>query len=284
MCWQYIYELAGRRQCEVWVTDDKRLDEFIPPPSSGDLIIWRYMDFTKFIAMLENRALFFSRVSHLDDPFEGSFPRHQSPISRIIEMLPKGAVPPGAKLHVSPGLEDTWRCMRYWAMVNCWHASEHESAGMWKLYAASDLAVALRSTVDRLRGALGTPPPVREGFFGTDRFHIGMIEYIDFDTGRIPPGSFASQFFRKHRSFEHERELRAMVLEYPLSEAGEFDWLRQPDDSGASFPVNLDTLIEAVFIAPQAPKWYVELVSKAARRYGLAVEPQHSELGATPLY
>ncbi len=266
------------------MTDDKRLDEFIPPPASGDLAIWRYMDFTKFIAMLENRALFFSRVSHLDDPFEGSFPRQQTPISRVIEFLPKGAVPAGATLHMSAGLEETWKCMRYWAMVNCWHASKHESAAMWKLYASSDLAVAVRSTVDRLRNALGTPPPVGEDFFGMDRFHIGMIDYIDFATGHIPPGSFASQFFRKHQSFEHEQELRAMILEYPLSDERTFDWQRFPDDTGRSIEVNLDMLIEAVFIAPQAPQWYVELVSKAAVRYGLNATLQHSELDATPQY
>ncbi len=266
------------------MAEDNRIDEFIPPPDSGDVTIWRYMDFTKFIAMLEHSALFFSRVSHLDDPFEGSFPKSQSPMSRIVDMLPKEAIPPGSTIHLSPGLEDTWRCMRYWAMVNCWHASEYESAGMWKLYASSDLAVAIRTSVDRLRRALGTPPPARHGFFGPGQFHLGMIQYIDFDSDRVPSGSFAAQFFRKHRSFEHERELRALVLEYPLTGENVFDHQRRPKDGGASFTVDLDTLVESVLVAPQAPQWYLELVSKAAARYGLAAKPKQSELGETPLY
>ena len=36
--------------------------------------IWRYMDFTKFIDMLDKSALFFTRVDKLGDPFEGSCP------------------------------------------------------------------------------------------------------------------------------------------------------------------------------------------------------------------
>ena len=48
--------------------------EFHDPPPS-DAILWRYMDFTKFVALLEMRALFFARSDKLNDPFEGSLPK-----------------------------------------------------------------------------------------------------------------------------------------------------------------------------------------------------------------
>jgi hypothetical protein len=35
--------------------------------------IWRYMDFTKFISVLENGGLFFSRADYFSDPFEGHY-------------------------------------------------------------------------------------------------------------------------------------------------------------------------------------------------------------------
>ncbi len=36
--------------------------------------LWRYMDFTKFVAMLVNKTLYLRRVDKLGDAFEGAFP------------------------------------------------------------------------------------------------------------------------------------------------------------------------------------------------------------------
>ena len=47
--------------------------EFHSPPSEA--VLWRYMDFTKFVSLLDRQALFFARSDKLGDPFEGSFPR-----------------------------------------------------------------------------------------------------------------------------------------------------------------------------------------------------------------
>ena len=39
-----------------------------------DTVLWRYMDFTKFVSLLEKSALFFPRADKLGDPFEGYWP------------------------------------------------------------------------------------------------------------------------------------------------------------------------------------------------------------------
>jgi hypothetical protein len=36
-------------------------------------IIWRYMDFTKFVSLLDRSALFFARADKFKDQFEGSW-------------------------------------------------------------------------------------------------------------------------------------------------------------------------------------------------------------------
>ena len=41
-----------------------------PPPDGA--VLWRYMDFTKFVSLLERKALFFCRPDRLGDLFEGS--------------------------------------------------------------------------------------------------------------------------------------------------------------------------------------------------------------------
>ena len=44
--------------------------------------IWRYMDFTKFIDILENEALFFTRSDRFEDKFEGTLPIANEVIKR----------------------------------------------------------------------------------------------------------------------------------------------------------------------------------------------------------
>lgn len=263
-----------------------KIAQSIPQPLSEDLDIWRYMDFTKFVALLETQSLFFARVTHLDDPFEGSFPSSQTPMDRVLGMLPRSAFPEGTTVTVSPspGLEDHWKVMRNWAMVSCWHAVSHESAAMWKLYAATGVGLAIRSTVKRLRQALGNPPPLPPGFFGGDRYHIGMIEYIDFSSSHIPIDNGAAQFFHKRRSFEHERELRVLLMRWPVKANNWFDYDQRPVDSGQQLPVDLKTLIHEIRVAPQAPQWYWDLVTKVVSRYGVKAEPKQSELDEKPLY
>lgn len=258
----------------------------IPQPSSEDLVIWRYMDFIKFVALLETQSLFFVRIAHLDDPFEGSFPVSQSPLDRFLGMLPHGVFPEGTTVTVStsPGLEDHWKVMRNWAIVTCWHAVAHESAAMWKLYAPTGGGVAIRSTVGRLRKALGAPSPPPSGFFGGDRYHIGMIDYIDFSSANIPLVNTAAQFFRKRRSFEHEHELRALLMQWPIKADRSIDYVQRPNDHGRSISVDLKVLIDEIRVAPQAPHWFSQLASKIMARYGIEVVPGQSDLDAEPLY
>jgi len=47
-------------------------------PTDVDTKIWRFMDFTKFVSMLEESGLFFARLDRLGDPFEGSLPLAES--------------------------------------------------------------------------------------------------------------------------------------------------------------------------------------------------------------
>ena len=43
------------------------------PPRNLDTPVWRYMDFTKFVSLLQNGGLYFPAIADLHDTFEGSF-------------------------------------------------------------------------------------------------------------------------------------------------------------------------------------------------------------------
>lgn len=44
-------------------------------PEDPDVNIWRYMDFTKFVSILDAGALWFTRADRFLDQFEGSSPK-----------------------------------------------------------------------------------------------------------------------------------------------------------------------------------------------------------------
>ena len=100
---------------------------------SFDTTLWRYTDFAKFVSLLEDRALFFTRLDKLGDPFEGAW----SEVN--LQMIQQGLeAAPGSEL--LPAMQ-VWRRVvrnsreqRRYTLVNCWHAGEHESEAMWRLY------------------------------------------------------------------------------------------------------------------------------------------------------
>lgn len=119
-------------------------------PANEHTTIWRYMDFTKFVSLLDKKALYFSRPDKLSDKFEGAIPR---PTVMARKTLVSG----------SPIAEDTLKVMsqgaqevRKFVFLNCWHMNNNESAAMWQLYVQKNEGVAIRSTFARLRESLSS--------------------------------------------------------------------------------------------------------------------------------
>ena len=61
--------------CESVLTEVSHRFSYLPRlytvPKSDD-VLWRYMDFPKFVALLRDRALFFAAAELFKDPFEGA--------------------------------------------------------------------------------------------------------------------------------------------------------------------------------------------------------------------
>ena len=135
--------------------------EFTAP--SSDAVLWRYLDFTKFVSLLDGSALFFARTHTLDDPFEGS-------VTTVNEVVRKTLYP--TMYPEAPGLGeaviDARRRFPQYVLVNCWHSSEHESAAMWKLYAAQ-AGVAIKTQFQSLADSITDDNAV----------YIGKINFVD---------------------------------------------------------------------------------------------------------
>jgi hypothetical protein len=210
------------------------IDGSLPP---GETTLWRFMDFTKYVSMLNRRALFFARADQLPDPFEGLYSRARP-----------GWLPPerGDENH---GDEDMAEARRR-VCLSCWHENEHESAAMWRIYLSYEHGIALRSSVARLRAAL---EPARE------TVHIGQVRYVD--DGEDPadaggPDEIAA-FFHKRKNFDYEREVRALLRAE-----------RPPRNAGCYVDAPLEELIDQVVVAPTAESWFEELVHSVTEKFG----------------
>ncbi len=233
-------------------------------PGSDSVPLWRYMDFTKYVWMLEHRALYFSRVDRFDDPLEGSL---SAANLRLRPEIYGDQIP----AHVFQQMGAFSRWSRQWTFLNCWHMNEYESAAMWRLYAKTNEAIAVQSTFGRLRQSL---PP---------RTYLGIVHYVDYDNYFIPEGNTMSAYVHKRRSFEHEQEVRALISDLPTEEGKIMTGKTNPE-TGRVVPMVLEEFIERVFVAPTSPDWYYDLVTKVTKKYNLTLPVLRSELDRAPVY
>ena len=163
---------------------------------------------------------------------------------------------------------------RAYFLLNCWHMNEQESAAMWKLYTTSNQAIGIQSTCAHLRSTLPS------------KIDIDRVHYINFEKERIPDENILFPIMFKRKSFTHEQELRAVWwLTKDSSYVQNRETLPLPPDSGIMLqPVNLDELIDAIYVAPTSPEWFKVLVEKVLVRYDLRKEVFQSKLDESSLF
>lgn len=260
------------------------------PPSSSSATVWRYMDLAKFLSLVDKAALFFVRVDKLStlDPFEGLYTNANVEKENLVfsDTTEEWRDQTGIRderafstlLKSRKVVRETMKAGRTVTFVNSWHVQEHESDAMWNLYVRSLEGIAIESSYNRLVTALS----------GYEEFdvNIGMIRYIDYRHDCIPQWNALSPFMYKRRSFEHEKELRALIWtpQYGKNEIGDPARNRFRDQDGLYVPVNLEELISRIYVAPTAPHWMLELLESLVKKYGLKKEVVQSDLASTPVY
>jgi len=200
-------------------------------PKELDVPLWKYLDFTRFASLINTGSLYFARADQLLDPYEGSYP-----------------------------LTDHHQTRKQ-VFLNCWHQSEHESAAMWELYAQKNEGLAIVSTFNKLESSF----TVAEGH----DIHFGQINYIDYSDIKKPSSDPIKPFAYKRKSFEHEKEVRAIIH------------CEDKDKclyKGIFIPININKVIDHIHVAPYADDWIVDLISNLLNKYGLSVPVTKSRL------
>ncbi len=232
-------------------------------PDNPNIKVWRYMDFTKFVSLIDRKALYFARADLFGDAFEGAMPRHNYRYYSLLEVNPY--TPERIK-----ELSEIREQVRKNVFMNCWHMNERESAAMWKLYARSNEAIAIQTTFQRLNTCMPA------------KTYLGTVHYIDYEKDFVPEDNLLRPFMYKRKSFEHEREVRAVIHISPDDPESYVGYA--VEEIGRTVPVKLNDLIEVVYVAPTSTGWFANLVRGVMSKYQLDKPVVLSSLDEKPVF
>ena len=236
-------------------------------PQDIEAKLWRYIDFTKYVSLLNSSSLFFSRADLLGDPFEGSYSKANLKLRpTVYKNIPKDKIEPMLKQMSIASKAFVKR-----AYINCWHKNETESAAMWKLYTKSNDAVAIQTTYSKLLNAL------------PEEVFMGLVNYIDYENDWLPEGNIFYPFMHKRKSFSHENEVRVIKLVFP-NENNKLNLDEINSNVGYNIKVNLTEFIERIYVAPTAPEWYYKLVDDLTKKFENNFTIHYSKLDENPVY
>lgn len=202
-----------------------------------DTPIYKYIPFKYLKLMIQNSNLYFGRVSSWEDVYENWFLKEQM-------VLPSGEK--GSAKELIPGV-----------FGQSWTLQE-ESDAMWRIYSRldrtlhdylDDTAVRIKTTARKLYNVIYA----NDEDFNTS--YIGAVKYLsqnDFlkmqdslsplnplDLSEV----FVKSYFFKRAPFEHEKEVRPILIYSPKHENFGKD--------GVSFDIDFDNLIDEMVTDPR---------------------------------
>ena len=152
--------------------------------------------------------------------------------------------------------------------VNCWHLSEYDSMAMWKIY-SGDKGIAVQTTIQKLKNAF-----IRY----QDSVWIGRISYTDEPIDH-PTGWSVDKFMAcitKRKCYEHEKEVRAFIWDTTK--------IDRTEDGSAIVPIEINDLIESVFLSPESEDSMMDNVRMLLDKNGIDIKPTKSPILTAPSF
>jgi hypothetical protein len=236
------------------------------PPTNTEQKIWRYIDFTKLLDLINSKSLYFTRSDCFEDKFEGSLPIPSIQFrKKYFESLNK--LYPEAD-YSEKSFDKLNREFKKEIALNCWHMNDFESVAMWKLYLKSNEGIAIQTTYSRLVKSLES---------SEIKFMLGVVNYIDYENDFLSPDNLLRPFLHKRKSFIHEHELRCLTWQTnPNSESLK--------NGGIKIKVDLEYFIQNIYLSPESPTWLKILIQDIVKKYGFKIPVINSKLNDLALF
>lgn len=213
-----------------------------------DTVVWKYLDLSKFLDLLMSKKLFMSRSDKFEDQYEGTF---SEPTYEEIKRLSID----------NPDFLNYYKTHREKVAISSWHINEYESFAMWQIFTQNTEGLAIQSTIGRLQKALEPEKNYRQ--------YIGEVNYIDYKKEYIPFDDMFFPFLFKRKSFQYEREVR-IITDVANNKVILND--------GLKINVDINQLIEKIYIHPKSENWYKNLVIQLVKQLDFDFTIEKSDL------
>lgn len=238
-------------------------------------IIWKYLPLDKFLVMMQTKSLYFCRADKFEDPYEGTISKEA--LSKLRKFTDELEFTNKDEMYEQ--MLNLMAESRKMTLVNCWHMNNVESDAMWKLYSNIKNSIAIQTTLGKFKQALKDPLDI----------YIGKVKYVDFETDVVDGFNALGPYNYKRKSFAHEQELRA-ILWLPSAHSGFNE--KEPDkiipiqypDHGQGVEIDIDLLIENIYVSPLSDSWFAGIVSNLLYQYEKKIQVQQSKHLSNPGY
>ena len=216
-------------------------------PEMGEKV-WRYMSFSRFLWLLQNKQLWLTRADLLGDPWEITLAGDQ--LAHVISRHPPDPFPPRGAKRETP-IQRSERIIRSWrrhTFVSCRSASEHESHALWRIYCRSSEGVALQTTLGKLRESVGSLPVYRVTY---------QIPGSKRQTPTLP-----DLVAKKRPMFAYEQEVRVVLSTNGKDEI---------EVLGHCLEWDPEKNVEFIQVHPEADNSFMQTVTAAVEHYAPAL-------------
>jgi hypothetical protein len=237
--------------------EDSQNPHILPPP---DTVIWHYVRFNFFQALLQNKALWLTRLDKQPDKNDGMYSdANAHKWTPVVQTLLERA---GFTVQSEKGewsqLQWNNQIFRQRAFIHCWSIRKRESAWRWNSFLGGEpRSVAVRSTVGSLQAALMGQP-------------VEILKMLYYSAGKPRPDwSYTAPFAAKDRNAHvHESELRVLTMRGH----------DEPEVEHKLIPVDTKQLIRRVVIHPASVSGFRDEVRSTLKLHGIPVHVAGSQL------
>jgi hypothetical protein len=295
----------------------------MPESLPGDAILWRYMSFSKLVALFSQQALYFSRCDVFDDPFEAALGQHHDrdqlfgPFQRLENQIVEVLIRNSAYHEAQTPPEET-SGHRYTISFT----DEQEKAIQARM---SDIVNRygphkLREKLQEAFGPFATAPVSETLKTQLESTFVSCWHYAPHESeamwrlyskDTIEGVSVKTTVGRLMTSLENTEQITIEPVEYRddyvfkfSTEARSRFFIKRKafehekevrlavvnheaatmNLKGVQMKVDPKKLIEAVVVSPYAPAWFPEVVTQTARKFSLSAPVIPSQLVGKPFH
>jgi len=223
--------------------------------------LWRYMDLSKFISLIDKNALWLARADTFRDKHEGRFPDDmRKTIEQAYETFEDND---SSEVKDADDFQDYLRKNTY---ISCWHKNFDENMVMWEIYGRDTNALAIQTTVERMKESIDP-----SSLLG----HSLLLKNVSYKRSDEISGvlHYEECFFIKRPHFSFEDEVRISLDTYTRANPTK----RTP--YGYHLPVFIIGLIDKILIYPDSPNWFADVVNSIITKYEVHVTVERGQYG-----